>query len=229
MYGQRRAFLLVRNIDGLTIPACHMSTASDWLHHQVWPEIEAMMLNDALYRTVINGRRLTKKFTGPTAKLLQDGYLTQQMITIRRLCDVRRDVISLRRVLMQAATEQPGSKADIDRLSDSLTECDHVCDQVNSHVAHTANPQRAQNFVKWDLEMQHLEDAHKVICRAAIVLERDILRIQNRIELIPSPWRTGQRWAPCSLCLTDPIQRSNAWAPSYKLPARAYELWIRRD
>jgi hypothetical protein len=115
------------------------------------------------------------------------GDSSYSMITIRRLCDVRKDVISLRRVLMQAATEQPGSKADIDRLSDSLTECDHVCNQVNSHVAHTANPQRAQNFVKWDMEMQLLEDAHKVICRAAIVLERDILRIQNRIELMTVP------------------------------------------
>ena len=186
-------------------------SASDWLHHHIWPEIEAMMLNDALYRTVINGRRLTKKFTGPTAKLLQDGYLTEQMITIRRLCDVRRDVISLRRVLMQAATEQPGSKADIDRLSDSLTECDHVCDQVNSHVAHTANPQRAQNFVKWDMEMQHLEDAHKVICRAAIVLERDILRIQNRIELMPVPQY-------------DVMEDLRLWVPD-AIVDQLYKLW----
>ena len=37
------------------------------------------------------------------------------------------------------------------------------------------------------MEMQLLEDAHKVICRAAIVLERDILRIQNRIEFMTVP------------------------------------------
>ena len=142
---------------------------------------------------------------------MQDGYLTQQMITIRRLCDVRRDVISLRRVLMQAASEQPGSKVDIDRLSDGLTECDHICSQVNSHVAHTANPQRAQNFVKWDMEMQHLEDAHKVICRAASVLERDILRIQNRIELIPVPQ-------------SDVMEDLRLWIPD-EIVDQLYKLW----
>jgi hypothetical protein len=164
-----------------------MNNASQWLHHHVWPEIEAMMLNDAFYRTVINGRRLTQKFTGPTAKLLQDGFLTQQMVAIRRLCDERKDVISLRRVLMQAVKEKPSSKLDIERLLASLNDCDHVCEQVNSHVAHTANPQRAHNFVQWDMEMEDLENAHKVICRAAVLLERDILHIQNRIELIPVP------------------------------------------
>jgi len=60
---------------------------------------QPVMLRELLSR---NGRATVADiaralFTGPTAKLLQDGYLTQQMITIRRLCDVRRDVISLRR------------------------------------------------------------------------------------------------------------------------------------
>jgi hypothetical protein len=36
------------------------------------------------------------KVNGPTAKLLQDGYLTYQMVTIRRLCDIDSKVISLR-------------------------------------------------------------------------------------------------------------------------------------
>jgi hypothetical protein len=52
------------------------------MHHGVWPEIEAMMLNDAHFQMVLHARRLTKKFNGPTAKLLQDGYLVQQMVTI---------------------------------------------------------------------------------------------------------------------------------------------------
>ena len=29
-----------------------MSTASEWMHQHVWPEIEAMMLNDAHFRLV---------------------------------------------------------------------------------------------------------------------------------------------------------------------------------
>ena len=35
--------------------------------------------------------------------------------------------------------------------------------------------------------MQHLEDAHKAICRAAIVLDRDILQWANFGEIIPVP------------------------------------------
>ena len=66
----------------------------------VWPEIEAMILNDAHFRLVLSATQLTGKFNGPTAKLLQDGYLTYQMVTIRRLCDIDSKVISLRRALV---------------------------------------------------------------------------------------------------------------------------------
>jgi hypothetical protein len=80
-----------------------MSTAAQRMHEHVWPEIEAMMSNDAHFRLVLQARQLTKKFNGPTAKLLQDGYLTLQMVAIRRLCDKRSDVYSLRRALMEAS------------------------------------------------------------------------------------------------------------------------------
>jgi hypothetical protein len=119
-----------------------MSTASELLHHHVWPEIEAMMMNDAFFRLVLRARQLTGRFNGPTAKLLQDGYLTQQMVTIRRLCDGRSDVFSLRRALEEAKREKPNSSEEIDRLLESLKACNHVRDQVNKHVAHTANPSR---------------------------------------------------------------------------------------
>ena len=162
-----------------------MSTASEWMHHHVWPEIEAMMLHDAHFRLVLEARQLTKKFNGPTARLLQDGYLISQMVTIRRLCDKDGDVYSLRGTLKQSAKENPNLKPQIDELLDSLNACDHVCNQVNKHVAHTVNPAKSRNFVEWDMGMKHLEDAQKAICRAAISLERDILEICNRIEIIP--------------------------------------------
>jgi hypothetical protein len=57
------------------------------------------------FRLVLSARQLTNKFNGPTAQLLQDGYLTYQMVAIRRLCDRRDDVISLRRALMEAEKE----------------------------------------------------------------------------------------------------------------------------
>ncbi len=163
------------------------SPATDMMREYVWPEIQAMMLNDASFRLVLTARQLTGKFNGPTAQLLQDGYLTYQMVAIRRLCDNDRKVISLRRALMEAEKERPNFKPQIDQLLDSLNECDHVVEQVNNHVAHTANPQRQQNFVPWDMGMQHLEDAHKAICHAAIILDRDILQRANFVEIMPVP------------------------------------------
>jgi hypothetical protein len=163
------------------------SPASEWMRDHVWPEIQAMMLNDAHFRLVLTARELTGKFNGPTAQLLQDGYLTYQMVTIRRLCDNDRKVISLRRALMEAGKEKPNFKPDIDKLLHSLNECDHVVEQVNNHIAHTANPQRQHNFVPWDMGMQHLEDAHKAICHAAITLDRDILQRANFVEIMPVP------------------------------------------
>src|ERR1700730_1777818 len=118
-----------------------MSTASKLMHEHVWPEIEAMMWNDAHFRLVDHARQLTGKFNGPTAKLLQDGYLTLQMVAIRRLCDKREDVYSLWGTLKQCAKEKPNQKPQIDQLLNSLAVCDHVCEQVNKHVAHTAIPE----------------------------------------------------------------------------------------
>ena len=86
---------------------------------------------------------------------------------------------------MGSKKEKPSLKPQIDQLLESLKECDHVCEQVNKHVAHTVNPAKSNNFVEWDMGMKDLEDAQKVICRAAIALERDILQICNRVEIIP--------------------------------------------
>jgi hypothetical protein len=164
-----------------------MSTAAQLMHEQIWPEIEAMMWNDAHFRMVDRARQLTGKFNGPTAKLLQDGYLTLQMVAIRRLCDKRTDVYSLCGALTESEKECPDLKPQIDHLLKSLNVCDHVCEQVNKHIAHAANPAKSRNFVEWDMGMKHLEDAHKAICRAAITLERDILHTYSRIEIIPVP------------------------------------------
>jgi hypothetical protein len=138
-------------------------------------------------------------YNGPTARLLQDGYLTSQMVTIRRLCDEREDVYSLWGALKQCAKENPNQKPQIDQLLKSLAVCDHVCEQVNKHVAHTAIPEKSRNFVEWDMGMEHLKDAQKAICRAAITLERDILQICNRIEVIPVQQYVAQDlrlWVP---------------------------------
>ena len=96
-----------------------MSTATEWMREYVWPEIQAMMLNDANFRLVLTARQLTQTFNGPTANLIQDGYLTYQMVAIRRVCDNDRKVISLRRTLMEAEREKTNFKPDINKLLDS--------------------------------------------------------------------------------------------------------------
>jgi hypothetical protein len=103
-----------------------MSTASEWMKEYVWSEIQAMMLNDAHFRLVLKARQLTGKLKGPTGKLIDDGYLTFQMVTIRRLCDQGDDVYSLRAVLKKAKEEKPDLAKQIDQLSGSLSTCDHV-------------------------------------------------------------------------------------------------------
>jgi hypothetical protein len=162
-----------------------MSLSSEMMHHHVWPEIEAMMLIDAQFKLVLCARRLTKKFNGPTMKLLQDGYVTFEMVAIRRLCDKGEDVYSLTRALLESEKELPHLKPQIDHQIESLKVCDHVRKQVNKHVGHTDNPEKSEGFVVWNMGMKHLEDAQKAICKAAIALERDILQVRNRIEIIP--------------------------------------------
>jgi hypothetical protein len=88
---------------------------------------------------------------------------------------------------MEAEKEKPNFKSQIDQLVDSLRACDHVREQVNKHVTHTAKPDKSGAIVPWNMGMQHLEDAHKVICRAAIVLNRDILQWANLGEIMPVP------------------------------------------
>src|SRR5260370_42657390 len=118
-----------------------MSTATEWMRDHVWTEIQAMMLNDANFRLVQTARQLTRKFNCSTAKLIQDGYLTYQMTDIRRLCDKRDDVFSLRNALEEAQKEKPNFKPQMDQLlRDLLSNCDHVYTQVNKHIAHTARP-----------------------------------------------------------------------------------------
>ena len=57
-----------------------MSPASEMMRDYVWPEIGAMMSNDAHFRLVLCARQLTKKFNGPTAKLLQDEAERRQLV-----------------------------------------------------------------------------------------------------------------------------------------------------
>ena len=96
-----------------------------------------------------------------------------------------RKFISLRRALMEIKGKSPGLTSQIDQLMQSLDSCDHVCAQVNDHVAHTSNPARRPNAVAWNVQMLHLTEAQKAICKVAVTLDRYLLRRHVPINIIP--------------------------------------------
>ena len=161
-----------------------MSIESEWMRDSVWPEIETMMWNDAKFRLVLCAKRLTGKFEGLIAALFRDGYVTLQMVTIRRLCDKDDDAISLQAVRKKAREEKPDLKQQIDQLSRCLCPCDHVRRQVNKHVAHTASPEKSLKWEKWQMRQHDLVNAHKAICQVAIHLDQ-ILHWGCPDEIIP--------------------------------------------
>jgi hypothetical protein len=108
-----------------------------WLDHHIWPQVQTMMLNDAYFKLMGRVRELTGEFNGPIAGLIEVGYITSQTMAIRRLCDGGRDVISLRRSLVEAKAKNLAPAAQIDQLSDRLDSCDHVCGLVNNYISPT--------------------------------------------------------------------------------------------
>jgi hypothetical protein len=100
---------------------------ADWLGRHTWPQIYSLMSNDAYFKLIGRARELTGKFNGPIAGLIEVGYVTSQTIAIRRLCDPRRDVISLRRLIVEAGSNRGVSKFLVDELSGKLNGCDHIC------------------------------------------------------------------------------------------------------
>ena len=145
-------------------------------------------------------REITGEFNGPIAGLIETGYVTSQMPAIRRLCDGRRDVISLRRVLVEAKARGHGRIGQIDQLLSRLDSCDHVCGLVNNYLAHTANPLRRPNVNDWNLQVEHLTGAQKAICEVAITLDRDLLVRKNYVKIVPVPqfdiMQEFRRWVP---------------------------------
>lgn len=155
-----------------------------WLDQQIWPQIHSMMLNDAYFRLFGRAREITSQFNGPVASLIETGYVTSQTIAIRRSCDARKDVISLRRLLIEATNSK---KQNIEPLSRQLDHCDHVVDLVNNYIAHTANHGGARIVAEWNLQVGHLTEAQKAICEVAIQFDRDVLRRRGYVKIIPVP------------------------------------------
>lgn len=134
------------------------------------------------------------------------------MVSIRRLCDGRTDVISLRRALIETKESQPALADQIDQLLLKLnSRCDHVRAQVNQHIAHTANPDRTPNPLVWNMQMRDITRAHEAICKAATILDRDILRRQTLTNIIPVPQG-------------DIMQDFRSWVPEADIQ-KLYRVW----
>jgi hypothetical protein len=199
------------------------ASISKWLGEHIWPQIHTMMLNDAYFKLMGCARELTGEFNGPIAGLIEVGYVTSQTVAIRRLCDDRRDVISLRRALIEAKAGNVATAAQIDPHRSRLDACDHVCRLVNDYVAHTANPSRRPNHTDWNLKVGQLADGQKAICEVAITLDRDLLRRKNYVEIIPVPqfdiMQEFRPWVPDAKIKMlrefwhDHRARVNAWIP----------------
>jgi len=154
----------------------------DWLDIEIWPQIGTVMLHDAYFKLFGRARELTGQFNGGIASLIEMGYVTSQTIAIRRLCDKRRDVISLKRLLVEASDS---NRQLINPLLDQLDRCTHVVDLVNNYVAHTANPNGGRVANQWNLQGGQLTEAQKAICQVALKFDRYVLRRHNRVKIIP--------------------------------------------
>jgi hypothetical protein len=155
-----------------------------WLDKQIWPQIQTMMLNDAYFKLMGRARQITGQFNGPIASVIEMGYVTSQTVAIRRICDRKKDVISLRRLLIEAAVSHSPL---ISQLSEQLDHCARIVDLVNNHVAHIANPLRKPDVAEWTLQDGQLLEAQKAICEVAVKFDRDVLRRQNYVKIIPVP------------------------------------------
>ena len=80
-----------------------------------------MLVHDAYFKLTGYARQLTGTFNGAVAGLIYAGYLTSQMVAIRRLCDKRRDVISLRRSHLQRGLPY---RARASFFATGCTDCD---------------------------------------------------------------------------------------------------------
>jgi hypothetical protein len=121
----------------------------NWLDQHVLPDIRQMLVQDAYFKLMSYARQLTGKFNGAIAGLIYAGYVTSQTVAIRRFCDNRRDVISLRRVLEESKKANTVVEAKADYLSQKLDACRSIGELVDNYIAHTGNPQRRPNMPAW--------------------------------------------------------------------------------
>jgi hypothetical protein len=153
---------------------------NEWMDEYIWPQVIELLLNDAYFKLVRHVFRQTAKGIDPLHFLLLNGYITFQLMGIRRLCDNRRDAISMRRLLVETnVAEKPTLLAQLDA-------CNEVYDRASDHIAHTGNPGRRPRFADWHLTEKDLTNAHKAICQVTMTLDRCRSKLRNYTKIFPS-------------------------------------------
>lgn len=173
---------------------------SEWLDQHIWPQIQTMLLHDAYFKLMNHARELAKEFNGSIGELIVSGYVISQTVAIRRLCDDRRDVISLRRALIEVKAGANALSNQIDTLLNRLDSCGNICDLVNNYIVHIANPARRPNLGDWNLQVQQITEAQKAISQVAVIFDRDLLQRKNYVRIVPVPqfdiMEEFQSWVP---------------------------------
>ena len=161
---------------------------NEWMDEYIWPQVIELLLNDACFKLVRHVFPQTDKGVDPLNFLLLNGYITFQLMGIRRLCDDRRDAISMRRLLAETnVTEKPTLLAQLDA-------CNEVCDRASHHIAHTGNPARRPSFVDWHLTEEDLTNAYKMISQVTMTLDRCRSKSRNHTNIFPSVGLNMQRF-----------------------------------
>lgn len=81
-------------------------------HHAIWKQITAMAWNDAVFRVLNEARNSAdgdqvSATNGMLGGFIDQGYVSTQVLAIRRLVDGRNDVISLRRLIRSIRDYRP--------------------------------------------------------------------------------------------------------------------------
>lgn len=153
---------------------------NEWMDSYIWPQVIELLLSDAYLKLIRHVYQKSGKYIDPVGFLVINGYITFQLMAIRRLCDNRRDAISVRRLLLEAnVAEKPPLLAQLDA-------CNEVCDRARDYVAHTGNPARRPRFADWHLTEEDLTNAHKAICQVTMTLDRCRTKPRNYSKIFPS-------------------------------------------
>jgi hypothetical protein len=155
------------------------TAAENWLDDHILPQIGSLLLNDAYFKLVRYVSEITQRYIEPIGVLVVNGYVTYQMMGIRRLCDNRRDAISLRRLLNDPTIPKR------QELLKKLDVCNAICHRADDHIAHTGNPARRPQITDWNLTDDDLTNAHKALCEVTIALERSRAKPRGYVRIIP--------------------------------------------